>query len=86
VGDYPLRSFLWSKAYQGYHNKAGLTINGIIRLEPSGATVFYWIIAVASGMFVAAALLLTVRRMVNPQVLELGLDALLCHTAFFKPG
>lgn len=63
-------------AYKAMHNTVGLIINGIITLGPTGATVFYWVISALSAGFVLMAILLTVRRMASPQVLELGTDAL----------
>jgi hypothetical protein len=64
-------------AYKAAHNTVGLIINGIITLGPTGATVFYWIIAALGAGFVLLALLLTARRIASPQVLEVGADALL---------
>jgi hypothetical protein len=63
-------------AYKATNNTLGLTINGIITLGPTGATVFYWVIAAFGAVFVLLAFLLTVRRIASPQVLEVGTDAL----------
>ncbi len=63
-------------AYKAAHNTVGLIINGIITLGPTGATVFYWVIAGLGAGFVLLALLLTARRISSPQVLEVGTDAL----------
>jgi hypothetical protein len=69
-------------AYEATHNKAGLIINGIITLGPNGANVFYWVIAAIGGIFVLAAVVLAVRRLVSYRVLELGADALLLPHGF----
>lgn len=71
-------------AYKAAHNTVGLIINGIITLGPSGATVFYWLIAALGASFVFLALLLTVRRIASPQVLEVGVDALLLPHGRFQ--
>ena len=63
-------------AYKAVHNTVGLTINGVITLGPTGATLFYWVIAGLSAGFVLLALLLTAQRISSPQVLEVGTDAL----------
>jgi len=36
-------------------NERGLIINGLIHLEPSGATIFYWCMAALSAVFVVVA-------------------------------
>jgi hypothetical protein len=74
-------------AFMGYkaaHNSVGVIINGIITLGPFGATVFYWIIAALGAGFVVVGLLLTVRRIANPQILEMGTDALLLPHGRFQ--
>jgi len=71
-------------AYKATHNSVGLIINRIITLGPTGATVFYWVIATLGGMFVLAVLLLAVRRVVGHRVLELGTDALLLPNGFLQ--
>jgi hypothetical protein len=71
-------------AYKATQNNVGLIINGIITLGASGATAFYWVITALCGMFVLAALVLTLRRIVNPQVLELETDALLLPHGFLQ--
>jgi hypothetical protein len=70
--------------YMAAHNTAGLVVNGIITLGPTGATAFYWVISASSAGFVLMALLLTARRMASPQVLELGPEALLLPHGFFQ--
>ena len=74
-------------AFMGYkasHNTVGLIINGIITLGPTAATVFYWVIASGGAGFVLLALLLTVRRIASPRVLEVGVDALLLPHGRFQ--
>jgi hypothetical protein len=41
-------------------NDRGLIINGLIELSSGGATIFYWVIAATSFVFVAAGVFLTV--------------------------
>jgi hypothetical protein len=64
-------------AWQATHNSAGLTINGIIHLGPTGATVFYWIISALGAGFALAAFMLAGWRIARPQSLEVGTYALL---------
>ena len=71
-------------AYKAAHNTVGVIINGIITLGPTGATAFYWIISSLGAGFVLMAILLTVRRIASPQVLELGTDALFLPHGFFQ--
>jgi hypothetical protein len=71
-------------AYKATHNTVGLIINGIITLGPTGATVFYWVIAALGAGFVLLALLLTARRIASPQILEVGTDALLLPHGRFQ--
>jgi hypothetical protein len=70
--------------YKAFHNDRGLIINGIITLGPAGATVFYWAVAGSSAMFVVGAILLTVRRLANPQTLELTEDGILLPHGFLQ--
>src|SRR5688572_28826005 len=70
--------------YKAFHNNAGLMINGIITLEPGGATIFYWVISALGAGFVLLALLLTVRRVMSPRILEVGTDALLLPYGRFQ--
>jgi hypothetical protein len=71
-------------AHEAIHNGVGLIINGIFRLGPEAATMFYWCIAALGGMFVLMALLLTVRRIANPQVLVFETDAFLLPHGFLQ--
>jgi len=41
-------------------NDRGLILEGIFRFSPHGATVFYWVLAGLSALFVLAALFLAV--------------------------
>ncbi|HMJ63948.1 MAG TPA: hypothetical protein VK615_01260, partial [Candidatus Binatia bacterium] len=79
--------FALCAAFMGYkaaHNEAGLIINGLIELGPTGATVFYWVIAGASACFVLMAILLTLRRLARPRTLVLDDDALLLPSGCFQ--
>jgi hypothetical protein len=71
--------------YKALHNERGLIINGIITLGPAGATVFYWVMAGLSALFVISAFLLIVRRAANPQVLEFTDEAVLLPYGFLQP-
>lgn len=42
--------------YEAFTNDRGLILNGIIEFGPFGATVFYWILAVSSLLFVLVGL------------------------------
>ncbi len=73
-------------AYKASHNNVGLYFfhKNFITLGTSGATAFYWVIAALGGVFVLAALVLALRRIVNPGVLELKTDALLLPHGFLQ--
>ncbi len=74
-------------AFMGYkaaHNSAGVIINGLVTLGPAGATVFYWIVAATAGLFVLAAIAITLRRILSPKVLELTTDSLLLPYGFLQ--
>jgi hypothetical protein len=71
-------------AYKAAHNTVGLTINGVVTLEPAGATVFYWIISALAAGFVFLALVEMARRIANPRILEMGTDALLLPYGRFQ--
>ena len=57
-------------------NDRGLIINGVIKLGPIGATVFYWILAACSIGFVAASAFLAWQRLMYQQRLTFGPAAL----------
>lgn len=69
-------------SYEASYNRSGVIIEGIIRLGPGGATTFYWTLAAGALLFVLAGLLLIVRRIGNPQILEFTEDALLLPHGF----
>lgn len=71
-------------AYTAIHNRAGLIIDGIIKFEPGGATIFYWVVSALSSGFVFLILLGLLKRVVNPQVLVIEADALLLPKGFFQ--
>jgi hypothetical protein len=70
--------------YAALNEKSGLVIEGIIRLGPAGARIFYWVIAALAAVFVLFALFLTFHRLVNPQVLVLESDSLLLPGRMFQ--
>jgi hypothetical protein len=72
-------------AYKASHNREGVIIDEIIHLGPSGAAVFYWVIAVFSTLFLVAGLLLLLRRVANPQILEFKEDALMLPQGLLQP-
>lgn len=63
------------------NNDRGLIINGIIELEPSGATIFYWILTACSIGFVAAAVIMVYHRLTYRQRLAFGRSALIGPTS-----
>lgn len=65
-------------------NTRGMTIDGVIALGPQGATNFLWTMCAASGAFVLMAVLLTLRRVFCPKILELGPHALVLPHGFFQ--
>jgi hypothetical protein len=58
--------------YKAASNDRGLIINRVIELGPESATVFYWVLTILSGGFVAIAVFLTYRRVVCGQRLVLA--------------
>jgi hypothetical protein len=58
------------------HNDRGLILNGIIRLSPANATIFYWVMSGLGAGFVVAAVLLVGVRLMNPQRIMLTDDSL----------
>jgi hypothetical protein len=58
-------------------NDRGLIINGVIRLSPEGATIFYWVLFGLSAAFVAAAALLVLHRLNLRQRIAFTPDAVL---------
>lgn len=71
-------------AHKAAHNTVGLIINGIITLGPTGATVFYWVVSALGACFVLLGIMLAVRRIASPRVLELGADKLLLPFGRFQ--
>ncbi|HVK57257.1 MAG TPA: hypothetical protein VM735_00635 [Candidatus Kapabacteria bacterium] len=51
--------------YKAIHNTAGIIINGILELGPTGATTFYWIICAGGAGFVLLGALITIRRVAS---------------------
>jgi hypothetical protein len=58
-------------------NDRGLIINGIIHLDPEGATVFYWALTACSAGFVVIAAFLARHRFVFRQRLAFGSTGLI---------
>ncbi len=70
-------------AYLAISNDKGLNINGIFTIGPTGASVFYWIIAALGAGFVVACFMLAIIRIANPTVIELCQNELLLPTGRF---
>ena len=76
----------------GVTNDRGLIINGLIHLSPSGAKVFYWVLALASFAFVLAAAFIAYVRLTTTQRIAVTADGMLfpagrwtareCHVPF----
>lgn len=49
-------------AHQALNNEVGLVLNGIIRFDAGGATLFYWVLAALSFIFVAIGALMLFQR------------------------
>jgi hypothetical protein len=64
-------------AYLAITNDRGLIINGLIRLSPYGARLFYWILAVLSFAFVLAAAFMAFVRLTNIQRIAVTQDGML---------
>ncbi|RBP39719.1 hypothetical protein DES53_109146 [Roseimicrobium gellanilyticum] len=58
------------------HNDRGLILWHLIEFGPGGATMFYWVLTVVSGLFSLMGLILLVRTAVFPRFLELGDEVL----------
>jgi hypothetical protein len=71
-------------ALEAMNNNAGLIINGVITLDPNGATLFYWVISALGAGFVLMGLLLTGRRIISHQVLDIGTEELLLPWGFMQ--
>lgn len=62
--------------YRALNNQAGMIIDGILELGPTGATRVYAAFATLLAVFVVIAILSIVRRYTHPKVLLLREDAL----------
>jgi hypothetical protein len=60
-----------------HSNDRGLVINGIIKLSPLGATVFYWVLAVCSLGFVLMSIAIFIHLTFYSQKIVLTLEALI---------
>jgi hypothetical protein len=65
-------------------NDRGLILEGIFRFSPHGATVFYWMLAGLSALFVLAALFLAVARLSTDRYLQLESDAVILPHGFLQ--
>jgi hypothetical protein len=74
----------WFFAEKAVNNDRGLIINGIIPLDLQAATIFYWVFAVVSGLFVAACVFAGVSRVTTPKVLELDEEGMTLPGGLFQ--
>jgi hypothetical protein len=58
--------------YQAQTNALGLILNGIVHLDPEGATVFYWCIAALGAGMALLGLMLTLIGLTSNQLLSLS--------------
>jgi len=66
-----------SLSAKAYGNGRGVIINWVIKLSPSGATTFYWVLCACSVGFVAIAAFLACHRLIFHQRIAFGATALL---------
>jgi hypothetical protein len=71
-------------AHEADTNDRGLIINRIIELSPSQATVFYWVLAGLSVLFVIGGLFMLVRSFAAPRRVSLTRDSLISPKAGFS--
>ena len=62
--------------YFAITNRVGLELNGIFRLSPIGATVFYWVLALTSAAMAVSALIASLRRTHAANQLTITMDAI----------
>src|ERR1051326_7969529 len=62
---------------QAHGNDRGVILSRVIKLSPSGATAFYWMLCACSVGFVAIAALLACHRLIFRQRIAFGPTALL---------
>lgn len=63
-------------------NERGIILTGIITLSPLGASVFYWVLAGLSALFVTLDIVLAFARIRGSAFLELTLDTLVIPRGF----
>lgn len=73
-------------AYKAASNDRGLIINGLIELGPTGATVFYTVLAGFSALFVVAAAAGTIHGLLRAPVLTLADDHIVVPGTLFRPS
>jgi hypothetical protein len=66
-----------SLGVKAHGNDRGIIINRVIKLSPSGATTFYWVLCACSVGFVAIAVFLAYHRLIFRQRIAFGPTALL---------
>ncbi|WP_395017398.1 hypothetical protein [Dongia sp.] len=59
-------------AWTADHNKNGLVLNGIIHLDPHGATLFYWGLTAVCALVAATALMMSLFGLFSSQVLSVS--------------
>src|SRR5262249_44457522 len=62
---------------KAHGNDRGIILNHVIKLSPSGATTFYWVLCACSIGFVAIAAFLACHRLIFRQRIAFGPTALL---------
>ena len=62
---------------KAYGNDRGVILNHVIKLSPSGATTFYWVLCACSVGFVAIAVFLAYHRLIFRQRIAFSPTALL---------
>lgn len=77
--------FLASSIRTVLTNQRGLIINGVIKLGPTGATIFYFCETVLFGLMSLLLLCLIIRRVVNPHFVVMNSTGLTFLEGFLKP-
>lgn len=71
--------------YLAMTNDRGLVINGLIRLGPTGATIFYSLITVFLGAFFLYCAAMLLQRIINPHSLIIRHDGIIFCDGRLKP-
>ena len=59
-------------ASMAVQNRAGAEINGFIKLSPTGATIFYWVMFACSMVFVGGSIAILFSRRIREAKLEIS--------------